>query len=52
MMAGKEFEAFALDGHYYHTWDMDIKINLASHGLVREIQAPEDPPPAGVTPLI
>ena len=30
---------------------MDIKIALASRGLVRAIQAPDVPLPAGVTPL-
>jgi hypothetical protein len=30
---------------------MDIKIALVSRGLVRAIHNPEDPLPAGVTPL-
>ena len=50
-MAGREFDALELDGHNYLTWAMDIKIALASRGLVRAIQTPEDPLPDGVTPL-
>ena len=47
----REFDALALNGHNYPIWAMDIKIVLASRGLVRAIQTPENPPPAGVTPL-
>ena len=50
-MAGREFDALELDGHNCPTWAVDIKIALASRGLVRAIQTPEDPLPAGVTPL-
>jgi hypothetical protein len=50
-MAGREFDALELNDHNYPTWAMDIKIALASRGLVRAIQTPEDPLPAGVTPL-
>ena len=46
-----EFEALTLNGHNYHTWAMDMKISIASHGIARAIQASQDPPPAGVTPL-
>ncbi|KAK1693740.1 hypothetical protein QYE76_010437 [Lolium multiflorum] len=47
----REFEALALNGHNYPTWAMDTKIALASRGIVRAIQAEQDPLPAGVTPL-
>jgi hypothetical protein len=47
-MAEKEFDPFELDGRNYSTWAMDIKIALASRGLVRAIQNLEDPLPAGV----
>jgi hypothetical protein len=47
----REFISIDLNGHNYPTWAMDIKITLASHGLVRAIQNPEDPLPVGVTPL-
>ena len=47
----REFDALALNGHNYPIWTMDIKIALASHGLVRAIQARDVPLPAGVTPL-
>jgi hypothetical protein len=40
-----------LNGHNYPIWAMDIKITLASHGLVCVIHNPEDPLPVGVTPL-
>jgi hypothetical protein len=50
-MAEKEFEAFALNSHNYLTWAMDITISHASREIARAIQAPKDPPPAGVTPL-
>jgi hypothetical protein len=40
-----------LNDHNYPIWAMDIKITLASHGLVRAIQNPEDPLPVGVMPL-
>jgi hypothetical protein len=50
-MAEKEFEAFALNGQNYPTWAMDITISHASREIVRAIQAPKDPLPAGVTPL-
>ena len=48
----REFDALALNGHNYPIWAMDIKIALASRGLVRPVQTPVEPPPAGVTPLI
>ena len=47
----REFEALALNGHNYPTWAMDTKIALASRGIVRAIQAEQNPLPAGVTPL-
>ena len=47
----REFDALALNGHNYPIWSMDIKIALASRVLVRAIQAPDVPLPAGVTPL-
>jgi hypothetical protein len=47
----REFDALHLNGHNYPTWAMDIKIALVSRGLVRAIHNPEDPLPAGVTPL-
>jgi len=50
-MAAKEFEELALNGHNYPTWAMDIKISLASRGLVRAIQDPETALPEGATPL-
>lgn len=40
-MAGKEFEVLELNGHNYPTWTMDVKIALASHGIVHAIQNPE-----------
>jgi hypothetical protein len=51
MLAEKGFEAFALNGHNYTTWNMTIKITLAFHGIMRAIQAPRDSPPTGATPL-
>uniref|UniRef100_A0ACD5ZI53 Uncharacterized protein n=1 Tax=Avena sativa TaxID=4498 RepID=A0ACD5ZI53_AVESA len=50
-MAGKEFDSLELNGHNYPTWAMDIKIALASRGIVRAIQNPDDPLPAGAAPL-
>src|SRR4051812_16557167 len=50
-MAGREFDALELNDHNYPTWAMDIKIALASRGIVRAIQNLEDPFPAGVAPL-
>jgi hypothetical protein len=47
----RDFDALDINGHNYPTWAMDIKIALASRGLVRAIQNPEDPLPTGVTPL-
>ena len=47
----REYEALALDGHNYPTWAMDTMITLASRGIVRAIQAEQDPLPDGVTPL-
>ena len=47
----REFDVLALNGHNYLIWAMDIKIALASSGLVRAIQAPDVLTPAGVTPL-
>jgi hypothetical protein len=48
---GQKREFDYLNGHNYPIWVMDIKITLASHGLVRAIQYSEDPLPIGVTPL-
>ena len=45
----RESDALALNGHNYLIWAMDIKIALASSGLVRAIQAPDVLPLAGVT---
>uniref|UniRef100_A0ACD5THZ7 Uncharacterized protein n=1 Tax=Avena sativa TaxID=4498 RepID=A0ACD5THZ7_AVESA len=50
-MAGKEFDSLELNGHNYPTWSMDIKIALASREIVRAIQNPDDPLPAGAAPL-
>jgi hypothetical protein len=50
-MAGREFDALELNGENYPTWVMDIKIALASRGLVCAIQTREDPLPAGAAPL-
>ena len=47
----RESDALALNGHNYLIWAMDIKIALASSGLVRAIQALDVLPLAGVTPL-
>ena len=47
----REYEALALNGHNYPTWVMDTMIALASRGIVRAIQAEQDPLPTGVTPL-
>lgn len=38
-MATKEFEELALDGSNYPTWASDIKITLASRGLLATIEA-------------
>ena len=43
-MATKEFEELALDGSNYPTWASDIKIALASRGLLATIE----PAQAGV----
>jgi hypothetical protein len=40
----RDFHSLDLNGHNYPTWAMDIKIALASCGLVRAIQNLEDPP--------
>jgi hypothetical protein len=40
-----------LNGHNYPTWAMDIKITLASRGLVRAIQNSMAPFSVGDTPL-
>ena len=37
-MATKEFEELTLDGSNYPTWASDIKISLASHGLLATIE--------------
>jgi hypothetical protein len=47
----REFDSLDLNSHNYPTWAMDIKITLASHGLVRAIWNLEDTLPVGVTPL-
>jgi hypothetical protein len=47
----REFISIDLNGHNYPTWAMDIKITLASCGLVRAIQNPMAPFSVGVTPL-
>jgi hypothetical protein len=38
----REFNSLDLYGHKYPTWAMDIKIALASRGLVHAIQNAED----------
>ena len=40
-MATKEFEELALNGSNYPTWASDIKIALASQGLLAIIQEPQ-----------
>jgi hypothetical protein len=37
-----EFEEFALDGHNYPTWAMDVKISLALRGMYEAIVPPAD----------
>lgn len=41
-MTGKEFDTLALDGHNYPTWAMDVKVSLASRGILAAIQAPHE----------
>ena len=38
----RSFEELALDGSNYSTWASDIKISLASRGLLATIQEPQD----------
>jgi hypothetical protein len=47
----RESNSIDLNGHNYPTWTMDIKITLASHGLVRAIQNPMALFSVGGTPL-
>jgi hypothetical protein len=47
----REFISIDINGHNYPTWAMDIKITLASHGLVRAIQNLMALFLVGVTPL-
>jgi hypothetical protein len=47
----REFISIDLNGHNYPTWAMDIKITLASRGLVRAIQNPMALFSVGVTSL-
>jgi hypothetical protein len=37
-----EFEEFALDGHNYPTWAMNIKISLTLHGVYEAILPSEE----------
>ena len=41
IMATKEFEELSLHGSNYSTWASDIKIALASHGLLAIIHEPQ-----------
>ena len=50
-MTVKEFEEFALDGHNYPTWAMDVKVNLSSRGIAAALVPHENPPQQGVAPL-
>ena len=47
-----EFEAFALSGHHFPIWAMDIMTALVSRGIMCAMQDLSDSPPVGVTPLI
>jgi hypothetical protein len=38
----REFEEFALDGHNYPTWVMDVKISLTLRGMYEAIVPPAD----------
>jgi hypothetical protein len=38
----REFEEFALDGHNYPTWAMDVKISLALRGVYEAILISEE----------
>jgi hypothetical protein len=38
----REFEEFALDGHNYPTWALDVKISLAFRGILLALRTPVD----------
>jgi hypothetical protein len=38
----REFEELVLDGHNYPTWALDIKINLAFHGILPALTPPTE----------
>ena len=38
----REFNELALDGHNYPTWALDVKISLASRGILAALTPPEE----------
>jgi hypothetical protein len=38
----RKFDAFALDGHNFPTWAMDLKVSLSLRGMLKAIEAPKE----------